>query len=217
MGIACGAHTAVRTFRTAVFFLVLVLPVSAQEPGQAYTVRVQSVIDGSTYDVRVSEGQSFTIRLWGTNAPETSQPCGTDATARARKFLAVYPRVCGATGMADPDEEATDFSFDDLLEILAELQVEIEHIEEGKEVLEALDPPPAWDVTEVDSVLAGFVLRLETAPGHIDKGMTVYFEDDSRAYVINHEMAFDELMSAVNLPEPAMRGDGGDEEMSFSR
>ena len=86
-----------RTFRTAVFFLVLVLPVSAQEPGQAYTVRVQSVIDGSTYDVRVSEGQSFTIRLWGTNAPETSQPCGTDATARARKFLAVYPRVCGAT------------------------------------------------------------------------------------------------------------------------
>ena len=97
MGIACGAHTAVRTFRTAVFFLVLVLPVSAQEPGQAYTVRVQSVIDGSTYDVRVSEGQSFTIRLWGTNAPETSQPCGKDATARARKFLAVYPRVCGAT------------------------------------------------------------------------------------------------------------------------
>ena len=86
-----------RTFRTAVFFLVLVLPVSAQEPGQAYTVRVQSVIDGSTYDVRVSEGQSFTIRLWGTNAPETSQPCGTDATARARKFPAVYPRVCGAT------------------------------------------------------------------------------------------------------------------------
>ena len=97
MGIACGAHTAVRTLRTAVFFLVLVLPVSAQEPGQAYTVRVQSVIDGSTYDVRVSEGQSFTIRLWGTNAPETSQPCGTDATARARKFLAVYPRGCGAT------------------------------------------------------------------------------------------------------------------------
>ena len=96
-GVACGAHTAVRTFRTAVFFLVLVLPVSAQESGQAYTVRVQSVIDGSTYDVRVSEGQSFTIRLWGTNAPETSQPCGTDATARARKFPAVYPRVCGAT------------------------------------------------------------------------------------------------------------------------
>ena len=100
MGIACGAHTAVRTFRTAVFFLVLVLPVSAQEPGQAYTVRVQGVIGGSTYDVRVSEGQSFTIRLWGTNAPETSQPCGTDATARARKFLAVYPRVCGATSEA---------------------------------------------------------------------------------------------------------------------
>ena len=100
-GVACGAHTAVRTFRTAVFFLVLVLPVSAQEPGQAYTVRVQSVIGGGTYDVRVSEEQSFTVRLRGTNAPETSQPCGTDATARARKFLAVYPRVCGATNKSE--------------------------------------------------------------------------------------------------------------------
>ena len=55
--------------------------------------------------MRVSEGQSFTVRLWGTNAPETSQPCGTDATARARKFLAVYPRVCGVTVRLD---EVTD-------------------------------------------------------------------------------------------------------------
>jgi len=119
------------------------------------------------------------------------------------------------SGMAEPDEEATEFSLDDLLDILAELQVEIEYTEEGKEILEALDQPPAWDAAEVDSVLAGFILRLETAPGHIGKGTTIYFEDASRAYVIDHEAAFEELMSSIDLPEPATGGGG--EELSYGR
>ena len=59
---------------------------SAQEPGQTYTARVQGVTDGDTYDVRVSEGQTFTVRLWGTDAPESSQPYGNDATNRVREL-----------------------------------------------------------------------------------------------------------------------------------
>ncbi|WP_103030004.1 thermonuclease family protein [Salinibacter altiplanensis] len=68
--------------------LALALPLSsvAQQPGQTYTARVQSVTDGDTYDVRVSEGQTFTVRLWGTDAPESSQPYGSDATSRARQL-----------------------------------------------------------------------------------------------------------------------------------
>ena len=107
------------------------------------------------------------------------------------------------SGMAEPDEEATEFSLGDLLDILAELQVEIECTEEGEQILEALDPPPAWDVTEVGSILAGFVLRLETAPGHIDKGTTVYFEDESRAYAVDNEAAFEALTQDMisRMPE----------------
>jgi len=69
--------------------LLFALPLSgiAQQPGQTYTARVQSVTDGDTYDVRVSEGQTFTVRLWGTDAPESAQSYGTEATTKARGYV----------------------------------------------------------------------------------------------------------------------------------
>jgi endonuclease YncB( thermonuclease family) len=76
-----------RTLTTAALLLVLTVPASAQEPGQTYTARVQSVTDGDTYDVRRSDGQTLTVRLWGIDAPETSQPYGDDATSRARQLV----------------------------------------------------------------------------------------------------------------------------------
>jgi len=76
-----------RTLTAAVLLLTLTAPASAQEPGQTYTARVQSVTDGDTYDIRVSEGQTFTVRLWGIDAPESSQTYGSDATSRARQLV----------------------------------------------------------------------------------------------------------------------------------
>jgi len=75
-----------RALSAAVLALALALPAHGQQPGQTYTGRIQSVTDGDTYDVRVSGGQTFTVRLWGTDAPESAQPYGDDATARAREL-----------------------------------------------------------------------------------------------------------------------------------
>jgi endonuclease YncB( thermonuclease family) len=71
----------------AFLLLTLTVPASAQQPGQTYTARVQTVTDGDTYDVRVSQGQTFTVRLWGIDAPETSQPYGMAATRAARRYM----------------------------------------------------------------------------------------------------------------------------------
>lgn len=79
--------TVTRTLTTAALLLALTVPASAQEPGQTYTARVQSVTDGDTYDVRASQGQTFTVRLWGIDAPEMSQPYGDDATRAAQRYV----------------------------------------------------------------------------------------------------------------------------------
>jgi endonuclease YncB( thermonuclease family) len=79
----------VKLLRASLFtalLCALTLPASAQQPGQTYTARVQTVTDGDTYDVRVSKGQTFTVRLWGTDAPEHLQPYGNDATNRVRQL-----------------------------------------------------------------------------------------------------------------------------------
>ncbi|PSO45115.1 nuclease [Candidatus Saccharibacteria bacterium SW_7_54_9] len=78
-------------FRFLVGFALLTLlsaPTLAQvEPGQSFSARVQAVTDGDTYDVRRSDGQMFTVRLHGVDAPETSQPYGTAATKAARRYV----------------------------------------------------------------------------------------------------------------------------------
>jgi endonuclease YncB( thermonuclease family) len=49
------------------------------------TVDVVDVTDGDTLTVEGSAGHTEIVRLWGIDAPETSQPYGSDATAVARK------------------------------------------------------------------------------------------------------------------------------------
>lgn len=49
------------------------------------TVDVVDVTDGDTLTVEGAAGHTETVRLWGVDAPETSQPYGSDATAVARK------------------------------------------------------------------------------------------------------------------------------------
>lgn len=49
------------------------------------TVDVVDVTDGDTLTVEGSAGETVTVRLWGIDAPETSQPFGAEATAVARQ------------------------------------------------------------------------------------------------------------------------------------
>jgi len=49
------------------------------------TVDVVDVTDGDTLTVEGSAGEAVTVRLWGIDAPETSQPFGPEATAVARQ------------------------------------------------------------------------------------------------------------------------------------
>jgi endonuclease YncB( thermonuclease family) len=73
----------------ALFFLAgPATPGQAQvEPGQTFRARVVEVTDGDTYLVQRSDGQTATIRLWGVDAPETSQPYGIEAMNRARQYI----------------------------------------------------------------------------------------------------------------------------------
>jgi endonuclease YncB( thermonuclease family) len=57
------------------------------EPGQTFTGKVVEVTDGDTFGLRRSIGGEVTIRLYGVDAPESSQPFGGRATRRARQLL----------------------------------------------------------------------------------------------------------------------------------
>jgi endonuclease YncB( thermonuclease family) len=81
-------------FLRALFLAALLLasPATARaqaqvEPGQTFTARVVEVTDGDTFDVRQSGGRAATIRLWGVDAPETSQPYGLQAVSKARQYV----------------------------------------------------------------------------------------------------------------------------------
>jgi len=63
-------------------------PVAAQiEPGQSFTGKIVEVTDGDTFDIRRSIGGQVTVRLFGVDAPESSQPYGTAATRAARRII----------------------------------------------------------------------------------------------------------------------------------
>ncbi|MBB4060263.1 endonuclease YncB(thermonuclease family) [Salinibacter ruber] len=57
------------------------------EPRQTFSARVAEVTDGDTYDVRRSGGGQVTIRLYGVDAPESSQSYGRAATRAARRYV----------------------------------------------------------------------------------------------------------------------------------
>jgi hypothetical protein len=106
-------------------------------------------------------------------------------------------------------EGGEEFSYQDLLDTAAELNVEIQVQEEGEEILEALDPPPAWDISR-EEVIGNFVMKLETAPSRRDLGITMYFEDDSQAFIVDHEAAFDALIEDMTEKlTDDMFGEGG--------
>ena len=74
---------------TALLFAATSAAVFAQgvEPGQSFTGKVTSVIDGDTYKVDRPVGPVVKVRLWGVDAPETAQPYGTAATRAARHLV----------------------------------------------------------------------------------------------------------------------------------
>lgn len=80
-----------QTARHLLFLSLLVflsIPATAQvEPGQSYNGRVVEVTDGDTYDIRTSTSGEITVRLWGVDAPETSQSYGSVATNAARWYV----------------------------------------------------------------------------------------------------------------------------------
>lgn len=112
------------------------------------------------------------------------------------------------SSFSEPDA-GEEFSYQDLLDTAAELNVEIQVQEEGEEILEALDPPPAWDISRGE-VIGNFVMKLETAPSRRDLGITIYFEDDSQAFIIDHEAAFDELVEEFSPIFDHFRDDEGE-------
>ena len=72
------------TLRLAALFACLLLfagapSASAQAPGQTLTGRVTDVRDGDTIELRTSTGKAITVRLWGVDAPESSQRYGAAA------------------------------------------------------------------------------------------------------------------------------------------
>jgi endonuclease YncB( thermonuclease family) len=70
--------------------LLLLAPASyAQvEPGQSFTGKVTSVIDGDTYEVDRPLGAVVKVRLWGIDAPEFDQPYGVKARDAAVRYIA---------------------------------------------------------------------------------------------------------------------------------
>lgn len=70
--------------------LLLLVPSVAPaqvQPGQSFAARIVEVTDGDTFDAQRSDGQTFTIRLHGVDAPESAQPYGTIATRKARQYV----------------------------------------------------------------------------------------------------------------------------------
>lgn len=61
--------------------------VLAQSSGDTFTARVIKVTDGDTYDVRRSDGQTATVRLFGVDAPESGQPYGTESQQAAERYV----------------------------------------------------------------------------------------------------------------------------------
>lgn len=74
---------------TVLLFAATPAAVFAQgaQPGQSFTGKVVSITDGDTYDVDRPDGPAVTVRLWGVDAPESSQPYGTAATRAAHRII----------------------------------------------------------------------------------------------------------------------------------
>jgi hypothetical protein len=80
-----------RTVLAATFLLLgslLAAPARAQvEAGQTFTGTVVGVVDGDTYTVWRSAGDTVAVHLWGVDAPEPGQTYGAAATRAVRNYV----------------------------------------------------------------------------------------------------------------------------------
>lgn len=86
-----GMVLTMRGVRHPILFLFVALlaaPAPAQvEPGQTFTGTVVGVVDGDTYTVWRSAGDTVTVHLWGVDAPEPGQTYGTAATRAVQNYV----------------------------------------------------------------------------------------------------------------------------------
>lgn len=72
------------TTTSLVWLTLLIVPAQAQaEPGQTFSAKVIELTDRDTSALRQSDGQSVTIGLFCTDAPESTQAYGPKATSAA--------------------------------------------------------------------------------------------------------------------------------------
>ena len=75
-------------FLTIVLVLVCPPPAAAQgEAGQTFTGTVVGVVDGDSYRVWRSAGDTVTVHLWGVDAPNVGQTYASAATRAVRGYL----------------------------------------------------------------------------------------------------------------------------------
>lgn len=60
---------------------------SAQTSGESVTGMATRIVDGDTYEVRTSDGETVTVRLFGVDAPESGQPYGAESTQAAQRYV----------------------------------------------------------------------------------------------------------------------------------
>lgn len=57
------------------------------QPGQTVSVSVTLVPNANTFEARRRSGETLTVRLFGADAPELSEPYGRKAQAAARRYI----------------------------------------------------------------------------------------------------------------------------------
>ncbi|MFB6272904.1 MAG: thermonuclease family protein [Salinibacter sp.] len=73
---------------TMLLLLICPLGATAQvDAGDDFTGTVMGVVDGDTYEVWRSAGDTVTVHLWGVDAPEPGQTYGTAATRAVRGYV----------------------------------------------------------------------------------------------------------------------------------
>ncbi|WP_103028239.1 thermonuclease family protein [Salinibacter altiplanensis] len=131
------------------------------------TLRVVGVTDGDTFTAAGSGGDTITVRVWGIDAPESSQPYGNAATKVARELIGgelvrVYVQDTGPYGrhiarvQATHDGEEVGLAQSLAISGLAWhsrrydtskalMQHEKQARDEGVNVWSQANPTPPWD------------------------------------------------------------------------
>lgn len=82
-----------------IFFIILVIAFFVTNYIEEYNIRVSDVIDGDTIRIRDNK----IVRLIGINAPETNEPCYSEAKEKLEKLIE-YKKVRLEKDVKDKDE-----------------------------------------------------------------------------------------------------------------